>query len=272
MAAWLADNSFSWSKLKKSITAVWKCNASTLEPHSATMRHQAKVGGGREERGGGRLRRATSDWLGCRVYHVNLLQATEPERAHALEWSRKSSLAASTSLSLLHSAPSSYSSSHLPSSLSASHKHTQCTHMVRMLLPRISQGKNNGCLLHVACSSMLANWLNAKKHPFAGFGSPFEPRLRSSFIWFMWQTLSSRDFQKTPEEHLCSPWWTFWTSHFSAATLRTTWTWAATARGWETPHRPTCYFTEGQTCLQPATRGSFPSASPFMMTVLGEFL
>lgn len=41
-----------------------------------------------EKRGGGGG--ATSDGPGCRVYHVNLLQATEPERAHALEWSRKS--------------------------------------------------------------------------------------------------------------------------------------------------------------------------------------
>lgn len=95
------------------------------------------------------------------------------------------------------------------------------------------------------------NWLNAKTS-LAGFGSLFEPPLQSSFIWFIWQTFTrkyhkkeSRDFQKTADEHVCSPGWTFWTSHFSAATLRTTWTWAATTRGWKTPHRPTCDFTEG---------------------------
>lgn len=73
-----------------------------------------------EERGARRRapRCATSDWLGYRVYHVNLLQATEPERAHELEWSRKSS---STSFSLLVSAPCSYSFSHLHFPLT--HKH-----------------------------------------------------------------------------------------------------------------------------------------------------
>lgn len=143
MPAWLADNSFSWSKLKKSITAVWKCNASTLEPHSATMRHQAKG----KERGGGCLQCATSDWLSYRVYHVNLLQATEPERAHALEWSCKSAELPPQALSLLHSAPSSYSHSH------ATHGESD-----------IFQG-NNGHLLPSACpyvgSLLLASAIEA---------------------------------------------------------------------------------------------------------------
>lgn len=122
MPAWLADNSFSWSKLKKSITAVWKCNASTLEPHSATMRHQA--------RGKGERRRVPSM---CHIWLAQLQSLSRQPVTGNRAWKGpragmklQISLAASTSLSLLHSAPSSYSFSHL-------HSPSLCvTHMLHM--------------------------------------------------------------------------------------------------------------------------------------------
>lgn len=148
MPAWLADNSFSWSKLKKSITAVWKCNASTLEPHSATMRHQA--------RGKGERRRVPSM---CHIWLAQLQSLSRQPVTGNRAWKGpragmklQISLAASTSLSLLHSAPSSYSFSHLHS---PSLCHTHATHGELEIFQC-----NNGHLLPSAycevCSSLLA--------------------------------------------------------------------------------------------------------------------
>ena len=133
MAAWLADNSFSWSKLKKSITAVWKCNASTLEPHSATMRHQAK--------GRGARRRAPPL---CHIWLAGLQSLSRQPVTGNRAWKGpragmkpQISRAASTSPSLLHSAPS-YSFSHLNSpSLRLTHTHS--AHMEQMLGLKIFQ-------------------------------------------------------------------------------------------------------------------------------------
>lgn len=128
MAAWLADNSFSWSKLKKSITAMWKCNASTLEPNRVTMRHQAKGRGARKRR---RRRRAPPPrhiWL-ARLQSLSRQPVTgnrawkgpragmKPQISRAASTSRASStLLPALTHSLTHILPL-----------------TQYTHMVRML-------------------------------------------------------------------------------------------------------------------------------------------
>lgn len=102
MAAWLADNSFSWSKLKKSITAVWKCNASTLEPHITTKRHQAK------RRGARRGRRAPPM---CHIWTARLQSLSRQPVTGSRAWKGpragmkpQISRAASTNLNLLVSA------------------------------------------------------------------------------------------------------------------------------------------------------------------------
>lgn len=125
MAAWLADNSFSWSKLKKSITTVWKCNASTRRPHSATVRRQAK----------GRGARRSAPPM-CHIWLALLQSLSRQPVTGNRAWKGpragmkpQISLAASTSLSLLHSAPSSYSFSHLHSaSLGLTRMHSAHTY------------------------------------------------------------------------------------------------------------------------------------------------
>lgn len=147
MAAWLADNSFSWSKLKKSITAVRECNArhagDPVAPQWDTgpLGEEWGVGGdGGGGRGGGggeeeegaptapHLTGSAAEFITSTCYRQQSLK----RGAHALEPSRESAQAASTSPSLLHSAPGAYSFSH------STHTHTH-THMVHKA--------NNGHLL-----------------------------------------------------------------------------------------------------------------------------
>lgn len=124
MAAWLADNSFSWSKLKKSITAVWKCNASAPEPHSATVRHQANENEEEEEKEEEEVPHVTgspAEFITSTCYRARMgpRAGTEPQISRA----------ASTSQSLLHSFTPSYSSSHL---LCGSHRFTANTYAAQV--------------------------------------------------------------------------------------------------------------------------------------------
>lgn len=130
MAACLADNSFSWSKLKKSITAVWKCNASAV--WSPTAPQWDTRPRGEERRGGGGEHLwwcATSDELHCSLSRQPVTggRAWKGPRAGMKP---QISRAASTSPNLLHSLPGSYSSSHLRC---ASHKHAACSSYVEEL-------------------------------------------------------------------------------------------------------------------------------------------
>lgn len=122
MAAWLADNSFSWSKLKKSITAVWKCNARHA---GAPQRHDETLGqrerSEEEEEGAPTTPHLTG--LAAEFITSTCYRQQSLKRGPRAGMKPQISLTASTSPSILHRAPSAYSCSVLRSPPHTPHTH-----------------------------------------------------------------------------------------------------------------------------------------------------